>query len=103
MRTQKESVKDLLAAIQQAETEEKYNIGDDIKMLKASYTKLSKSDYLILLTRLLEKYSAGEQAEVHAALMQKIKRGDVTAIRLYHEMQQANGSGGDEVQIIDDI
>ena len=103
MRTKKESIGELLTMIQQAEADEKFNIADDIKMLKANYTKLNKRDYLQLLTSLLEKYSNGEAAVVHAALMQKVKAGDINAMRLYHERQQAGGGGGDEVIIVDSI
>lgn len=76
----------------------------DLRMLHAQYTKTSKRDYLQLLQRLIEKYTATEQATVHAALVAKCKAGDAAAIKLYYEQQAAfadSEKGG--AVIIDDI
>ena len=37
---------------------------------------------------LIEKYTTGEMAEVHEALVARCRAGDVSAIRLYNELQQ---------------
>lgn len=104
MKTQTESINALLLAIDQAQTEQRFDIASDLRMLHDKYTKTSKHDYLQLLQRLIEKYTATEQATVHAALVAKCKAGDAAAIKLYYEQQAAYiGSDGDEVTIVDDI
>ena len=102
MRTKTESITSLLADIQQANEAHSYNIAADLKTLHKQYTKLSKRDYLALLTALLDKYETEEAAVIHAALLEKCRAGDVEAIKLYREMQQDDG-GGKEVVIVDSI
>lgn len=102
-RTQTSSIEALLEGIEQAKTENKYNIFKDFKMLYEQYTKVSKRDYLALLRALMDKYSTGLQAEVDAALVKKCLAGDTEAIRLYNEMRKEDQTAGEEVQIIDDI
>lgn len=103
MRTKSKSIDALLHMIEQAQAEQTFDIAADIKLLLEKYTKLSKRDYLQLLARLLDKYTATEQTAVHAALLVRCKAGDVNAIRLYQELRSSASGAGEEVQIIDDL
>ena len=103
VRSKTESIESLLRGIEAAKQQREYNFAKDLKMLFEAYPKTSKRDYLQLLAQLIEKYESGEAAEVHAALVQKCRAGDVEAIRLYREMQKDEDAGGSEVVIVDDI
>ena len=103
MRTKQGSIDSLLAGIEQAKAENKYNIVRDLEMLHAQYTKTSKRNYLALLRALIEKYSTQLDSDIDAALRKRCLAGDTEAIRLLDERRKAAADGGSEVQIIDDI
>ena len=102
-RTQQSSIKALLESIEQAKLKKEFNILKDLKTLHAQYTKVNKRDYLALLDKLLEKYSADEAAVIHAALLKKCQAGDMDAIRLWTELQKDGGSGAPEETSVDSI
>ena len=103
MRTSKSSIDSLLRMIKEAAETQTYNIAADLRDLKNQYKNLSRKDFQRVLEALIEKYESGEVAEVHAALVQKCRAGDVEAIRLYREMQKDGDAGGSEVVIVDNI
>lgn len=101
MRTKSGSVRELVAGIRQAVEQEIYNPAEDLKALQTQYKRLGKKDFAMMLDAMVEKYAAGENAAIHAALVQKARSGDIDAIKMYREMQASGGS--DEVVIVDDI
>lgn len=103
MRTKTESIAGLLEAIERAKQQKDFNILKDLKELRGKFGKIQKCDYLALLDKLLEKYSADEAAVIHAALLKKCQAGDMDAIRLWNDMQKEAGSGAAEVHIIDNF
>ena len=103
MRTKQSSIDSLLKGVEQARAENKYNIVQDLEMLHAQYTKISKRDYLALLRALQEKYSTQLDSDIDAALRRRCLAGDTEAIRLYDERRKAASGGAREVRIVDDI
>ena len=103
MRTKQSSIRSLLAGVDQAEAENKYNIARDLKLLHAQYAKTSRRDYLQLLRTLIEKYEIGPDADIDAALRRRCLAGDPEAIRLYDERNKAAAGGAREVSLIDDV
>mgnify|MGYP007060790908 CR=1 FL=1 len=100
MRTKTESIAGLLEAIERAKQQKDFNILKDLKELRGKFGKIQKCDYLALLDKLLEKYSADEAAVIHAALLKKCQAGDMDAIRLWTELQKEPGSQGHKHQLI---
>ncbi len=98
-----ESITALLEGVEQAKQKKEFNILKDLKKLRAKYAKIQKWDYLALLDKLVEKYSADEAAVIHAALLKKCQAGDMDAIRLWTELPKETGSGAAEVNIVDSI
>ncbi|MEG1275646.1 MAG: hypothetical protein RSD27_08145, partial [Ruthenibacterium sp.] len=79
MKTKTESVTALLAAVDHAQAEHRFDIAEDLMLLQDKYVKLSKRDYQQLLAKLLAKYTVTEQATVHAALVARCRAGDAAA------------------------
>ena len=102
-RTQQSSIQILLDSIEQAKQKKEFNILKDLKELRGNFGKIQKRDYLALIDKLMEKYSADEAAVIHAALLKKCQAGDMDAIRLWNDMQKESGSGVAEVHIIDNF
>lgn len=103
MRTKQDSIQSLLAGVEQAKAEHKYNIVQDLELLHAKYTKMAKRDYLALLCALIDKYSTELDGDINAALRRRCLAGDTEAIRLYDERKKAAAGGVREVRIIDSI
>lgn len=81
-------VDQLLASLDAARARKSYNIVADLAELKESLGMFKAKELARKIDGLIEKYSAGEMAEVHAALIERCRAGDVAAIRLYNELQQ---------------
>lgn len=103
MRTKQDSIRSLLAGVEQAKAEHKYNIVRDLELLHTQYTKMAKRDYLALLRALIDKYSTELDGDINAALRRRCLAGDTEAIRLYDERKKAAADGAREVLIIDNI
>ena len=80
----------LLDALDADKVKKDFNIVDDLIWLKESLGMFKVRDVSRRIEKLIEKYSVGEAAEVHSALIERCRAGDVAAIRLYNELQQAD-------------
>lgn len=84
----KAGIDELLDRLDPAKVRKTYNIVADLAELKESLGMFKAKELARKIDGLIEKYSAGEMAEVHAALIERCRAGDVAAIRLYNELQQ---------------
>ena len=63
-RTPQSSITALLEGVEQAKLKKEFNILKDLKELRGNFGKIQKRDYLALIDKLMEKYSADEAAAV---------------------------------------
>lgn len=80
----------LLDALDASNAKKTYNIAADLAELKESLGLFKTRELAWKIDSLIEKYTTGEMAEVHEALVARCRAGDVAAIRLYNELQQAD-------------
>lgn len=83
-------VDQLLASLDAARAQKTYNIAADLAELKDSLGLFKGKELARKIDGLIEKYTTGEMAEVHEALVARCRAGDVAAIRLYNELQNAD-------------
>ncbi|HIW47880.1 MAG TPA: hypothetical protein H9687_01195 [Firmicutes bacterium] len=67
------------------------------------YKWLGEEPFRKYLQEQMEKRTYGEMPAVWRALMQQCVKGNVTAIKLYFELQNRNKTSGTGVKIVDDI
>lgn len=99
----KNSNKELMAMLEASATDREFNIAADMRELQKQYRSLRVKDFKIYLQQIVDKYNDGEYAMVHEVLLKECRKGNVAAIRLYHEMRKNDGGSGTEVRIVDDI
>ncbi len=80
----------LLDSLDASKAKKAYNIVGDLTELKESLGLFKSKELTRKIDSLIEKYTVGEMAEVHEALVARCRAGDVAAIRLYNELQQAD-------------
>ena len=81
----KAGIDELLDRLDPAKVRKTYNIAADLAELKESLGMFRGKELARKIDALIEKYTTGEMAEVHEALVARCRAGDVSAIRLYNE------------------
>lgn len=71
--------------LKETNTKQEFNIVEDLKSLEFSFGIVKSKDFRKKLKALIQKYEENELTQVREALMEKCRRGDVQAIRLYAE------------------
>lgn len=71
--------------LKETNTKQEFNIVEDLKSLELSFGIVKSKDFRKKLKALIQKYEENELTQVREALMEKCRRGDVQAIRLYAE------------------
>lgn len=66
-------------------TKKEFNIVEDLKSLQLSYGVLKSKDFRKKLNALIQKYEKDELTVIREALIDKCRKGDTQAIRLYAE------------------
>lgn len=89
-KSKNEQINQLLDAMQVAQAKQSFNFVEDLNALKEALTYLKTRDLKKKIDGLIEKYSATEAAVVHEALIDRCRSGDVNAIRLYTDLQNAD-------------
>ena len=84
----KAGIDELLDRLDPAKVRKTYNIAADLAELKESLGMFRGKELARKIDALIEKYTTGEMAEGHEALVARCRAGDVSAIRLYNELQQ---------------
>ena len=75
-----EKLSDILKA---TDTKAEFDIVEDLEQLLRLYGVLRSKDYKKKLSALVEKYKITEITEVRSALLERCRKGDTNAIRLY--------------------
>ena len=75
-----EKLSDILKA---TDTKAEFDIVEDLEQLLRLYGVLQSKDYKKKLSALVEKYKITEITEVRSALLERCRKGDTNAIRLY--------------------
>lgn len=71
--------------LKETNTKQEFNIVEDLKSLELSFGIIKTKDFRKKLKALIQKYEANELTMVREALLDKCRKGDVQAIRLYAE------------------
>lgn len=71
--------------LKEANIKQEFNIVDDLKSLELSFGIVKTKDFRKKLKALIRKYEENELTQVREALMEKCRKGDIQAIRLYAE------------------
>lgn len=71
--------------LKETNTKQEFNIVEDLKSLELSFGIVKSKDFRKKLRALIEKYENHELTEIREALLEKCRKGDVQAIRLYAE------------------
>lgn len=71
-----------------------FDIGEDLKSLKNRYGILKPKEFGKILDNLVQKYTVGESAEVHHALVERCRSGDIQALKLYTEIYSSGSDNG---------
>ena len=75
-----ERLSDILKA---TDTKAEFDIVEDLEQLLRMYGVLRAKDYKKKISALVEKYKITEITEVRSALLERCRKGDTNAIRLY--------------------
>lgn len=75
-----EKLSDILKA---TDTKAEFDIVEDLEQLLRMYGVLRAKDYKKKLSALIEKYKTTEITEIRSALLERCRKGDTNAIRLY--------------------
>lgn len=71
--------------LKETNTKQEFNIVEDLKSLELSFGIIKTKDFRKKLKALIQKYEENELTLVRNALLEKCRKGDVQAIRLYAE------------------
>lgn len=71
--------------LKETNTKQEFNIIEDLKSLELSFGIIKSKNFRKKLRALIQKYEENELTLVREALMEKCRKGDVQAIRLYAE------------------
>ena len=71
--------------LKETNTKQEFNIVEDLKSLELSFGIIKTKDFRKKLKALIQKYEDNELTLVRQALLEKCRKGDVQAIRLYAE------------------
>ncbi len=71
--------------LKETNTKQEFNIVEDLKSLELSFGIIKTKDFRKKLKALIQKYEVNELTMVREALLNKCRKGDVQAIRLYAE------------------
>lgn len=71
--------------LKETNTKQEFNIVEDLKSLELSFGIIKTKDFRKKLKTLIQKYEENELTLVRQALLEKCRKGDVQAIRLYAE------------------
>lgn len=71
--------------LKETNTKQEFNIVEDLKSLELSFGIIKTKDFRKKLKALIQKYEVNELTMVREALLDKCRKGDVQAIRLYAE------------------
>ena len=75
-----EKLSDILKS---TDTKAEFDIVEDLEQLLRLYGVLRSKDYKKKLSALIEKYKNTEITEIRSALLERCRKGDTNAIRLY--------------------
>lgn len=73
----------LAQMLKKTDTKVEFDIIGDLEQLQRMFGVLRAKDYRKLLAALVEKYKNTEMTEIRSALVERCRKGDTNAIRLY--------------------
>ncbi|MGN1202716.1 MAG: phBC6A51 family helix-turn-helix protein [Eubacterium sp.] len=71
--------------LKETNIKQEFNIVEDLKGLAMVYGVIKSKDFRKKLDALIEKYETNELTSIRETLIEKCRKGDVQAIRLYIE------------------
>lgn len=69
--------------LKKTDTKAEFDIVEDLEQLRRLYGVLKAKDYRKKLAVLAEKYKTAEITEIRSALLERCRKGDTNAIKLY--------------------
>ena len=89
--------------LKETNTKQEFNIVEDLKSLELSFGIIKTKDFRKKLKALIQKYEDNELTLVRQALLEKCRKGDVQAIRLYAEYFKPETVTEDDDGLLDAI
>lgn len=71
--------------LKETNTKQEFNIVEDLKSLELSFGIVKPKDFRKKLTAVIQKYENHELTAIREALLEKCRKGDTQAIKLYAE------------------
>lgn len=86
----------LAEILKKTDTKTEYDIVGDLEQLQRLYGILKSKDYRKKLSALIEKYKTSEITEIRSALIEKCRKGDSNAIKIYCDYFKCSNSETDD-------